>query len=338
MAVIVVVVWLVLLAYGVWRVNGDIIGALFPVGARSGTSVAMWGRAGGADAGPDGFIVSTAAYLYQLCLGAFGLLLPIARKPVVRVLLLGVIAISWPYAFLQGARNIALAVAAPFFVSLLLYGRAGLLRKISLLAIGFYLIDWAMLIIVNLRNTGFSDIDFAALVETKHHGLNMASELMHITTFIHSGLMDVNYGANYLAHFANIIPRAIWPEKPLVGIDYAIARGFGGATNDLGVFATISMGMIGQGVANFGSFLGPAVAGVLMAAWVGILSRLREYGGMPRTALFLIGLGITFNLGRDLTPLVLFPFIFGLMGVWLLDKLERRASHRAFSTRVASHL
>ena len=45
----------------------------------------------------------------------------------------------------------------------------------------------------------------------------------------------------------NPIPRGLWQGKPLIGIDYAIARGQGWEAVDAqaGVGATISTGMIG---------------------------------------------------------------------------------------------
>ena len=63
---------------------------------------------------------------------------------------------------------------------------------------------------------------------------------------------------------------------------------------------------------NFGLYLGPAAAALLMALWVSILARqdlLGEEAG--RLFLYAIGLVLTFNLGRDITLLVLYPFWFG---------------------------
>jgi hypothetical protein len=108
------------------------------------------------------------------------------------------------------------------------------------------------------------------------------------------------------------------------GIDYALARGFGGNEDaKTGVFATISTGMIGQGVANFGPLFGVAAAALLMAAWTGILARLwLQRARVPRLFLFIIGCGLTFNLGRDITLLVLWPFCFGMIGVWIWEHYQ----------------
>lgn len=317
--------WLILLAYGVVRVEGDILVALFPLDGRAGTT--MWSRAAGGDAGATGFIVSSASYLYTVCLATFGILLPLSRRPRTTALLICLIAISWPYAFLQGSRNVTLAVVTPFFASYLLHSRQSKIIKLSILTIGVISLDFVMRLAVLYRNIGFRSIDLDLAQDGKHLGLNMATELMYITTFIENGNLHISYGAGYLAEIANMIPRTIWASKPLLGIDYAIARGFSSLDYDIGVFATISTGMIGQGVLNFGSFIGPIFVGIMMAFWVGLLNRLRTYGGLPRTALFLIGLGLTFNLGRDVTLLVLFPFLFGYAAVLLFEKfhIKRRS-------------
>jgi hypothetical protein len=336
LVILVTALWLVLLSYGVLISGGDLVGALFPMGGRSESTVSIFGRAGGADAGPTGFIVSAADYLYRLCLGTFGLLLPLTRKNAVRLVLVCLIVISWPAVFLLGTRNVALAVIAPFFASFMLFGRVSVAAKVLVLVVGFLGVDFAMRAMVNLRNVGFRNLDISSLSEGRHLGLNMASELMHVTMFIQNGTLSSWYGGRYLVQAANIIPRAIWPDKPLIGIDYAIARGFGGADGDLGIFASIATGLIGQGVLDFGNFAGPVFVGVLMAAWVGILNRMRISGGLPRIGLFLIGLGLTFNLGREITLLVLFPFIFGLVLVWLLENMERRRKRRCSQTLMSA--
>jgi hypothetical protein len=100
-----------------------------------------------------------------------------------------------------------------------------------------------------------------------------------------------------------------------------VARGFGGNNDSAsGLFATISTGVIGQGVANFGRFFGVIAAAFLMALWTGLLSRLwLQRERLPRLFLFVIGSGLTFNMGRDITLLVLWPFLFGTIGVWIWE-------------------
>jgi hypothetical protein len=116
----------------------------------------------------------------------------------------------------------------------------------------------------------------------------------------------------------------------LLGIDYAIARGFSnvgtGVSSDIGVVATISTGILGQAVLSFGVIFGPIFAAALMGLWVGILARFRAQGTALRRLLFLVGLGVTFNLGRDVTLLVLWPFVFCYVGIRLLERRSNPAA------------
>jgi oligosaccharide repeat unit polymerase len=318
----VVILWLCLLGFGIYRMDGDVLGALFPIEGRAGGS--MWGRSAAEGAGASGFLVSSAAYLYMLVLSLFGLLLPITKKGTVRWLLILCVAISWPYALMQGSRHVTLAVITPAIVAYLLLGQKRPVVK-TLVAIGaFIVVDFVMRTIIEFRDVGFGFATIREIEESRHLGLNMASELIYIASFIDGGSMDISYGSGYLNEILNVVPRAIWANKPLLGIDYAVARGFGGGESDIGVFATLSSGVVGQGVLNFGIWLGPVVAGCLMAIWVGLLTRLRYQGGAARTGLFLVGLGLTFNLGRDITLLVLYPFVFGYVGVVILEAREKR--------------
>src|SRR5262249_7880683 len=134
--------------------------------------------------------------------------------------------------------------------------------------IGFLAISYWFHIVLNYRSVGFEAYfqqEFEQRpIETKHVGLNMMSELCFINTFYEAGVLDLSYGLRYLQELVNFIPRAIWPEKPLLGIEYAVLRGFGGTKSgsDIGVLATISSGLIGQGFLNFGPFGGPAAAAI----------------------------------------------------------------------------
>jgi hypothetical protein len=240
------------------------------------------------------------------------------------MLLLFCIIVSWPYAILQGSRHVTLAVMTPLVIAYLLLGRRSPITK-TVFAVGAFLVlDFVMRAIIELRNVGFGSTSFREIEEAKHLGLNMASELLYAAGFVQNGTLDISYGGGYLAELLNVVPRALWANKPLLGIDFAIARGFGGGESDIGVVATISTGVVGQGVLNFGTWFGPAFAGALMAIWVAFLTRLRYQGGAARTGLFLVGLGLTFNLGRDVTLLVLFPFVFGYGAVLILEARDKR--------------
>jgi oligosaccharide repeat unit polymerase len=313
--------WLLLLAYGVFRMQGDVLGTLLPMEGRAGAR--MWGRAAGSGAGSSGFIVSTAAYLYTLCLAFFGVMLFLVRTGRARRLAIGLILLSWPYAFLQGSRNVTLAVVVPAMISYFLFSRQAKFVKLISCGLAFLALDFALRIVIAYRNEGFWDVDLAQVESSAHLGLNMASELVYSIDFVNNGVLQLSYGLRYLQELANVVPRALWPGKPLVGIDYAIARGFAG-NSDIGVFATISSGLIGQAVQNFGQYFGPIVAALLMATWVAILTRFRRQATPLRLGLFLVGLGLTFNLGRDVTLLVLWPMVFGYLGVRYLEWRQKK--------------
>jgi oligosaccharide repeat unit polymerase len=315
--------WVLLLLYGIYRMDGNVLGALFPLQARSGGS--MWSRSPGGGAGAIGFIVSTASYLYVLTLASFGVLFFFLPRGRYRTLALILIVVSWPYAFLQGARNVTLAVVLPALICYLLRSRKTLFTKAVVTLAALFVLDIVFRIIILYRNIGFYDVQLSHAEAMQHLGLNMASELVHCVRFINDGILEPGYGLRYLSELANVIPRAIWPSKPLLGVDYAIARGFGSQGSDIGVFVTVSSGVIGQGVLDFGPLLGPAIAALLLATWVAILARFHSEDTPLRYGLYLIGLGLTFNLGRDITLLVLWPMVFGYAGVRFLEHRNRQS-------------
>ena len=105
----------------------------------------------------------------------------------------------------------------------------------------------------------------------------MYEELCWMNLFIENDAYRPNMGKRYFAEIVNPIPRGLWPGKPLIGIDYAVARGQGSdvfGSTGAGVGATISTGMVGQGVANFGTVFGPIAAGLIMSLWVVMLARI----------------------------------------------------------------
>jgi hypothetical protein len=88
--------------------------------------------------------------------------------------------------------------------------------------------------------------------------------------------------------------------------------------------ATISSGLIGQGILEFGPFLGPIASAILMALWVALLTRWwYQRASNLRLILFLVGMGVTFNLGRDITLLVLWPVIFGYLTVRIAERFSQ---------------
>ncbi len=326
--------WLALAAYGTYRVGGDVMQALFPLEGRSG--LRMWQRSAGSGAGATGFLISAASYLYLLVSATFGALLPLARKRSTRLILVVLIALSWPYLFLQGSRNQTLIAVLPLMASFFIFGRASRWLKVLTVLAMLGLIYLWFGIVIQMRSSQISVTEVDIGRQTTQVGLNMASELCWMLYFQANEMLLPSWGGRYLAEALNFVPRALWPGKPLVGIDYSILRGFGGSANDIGVNATISTGLIGQGIANFGPFLGSIFVGFLMALWASFLWRLRMQGTLPRLLLFALGLALTLNLGRDITLLTLFPFVFGYIGVLLLEYREKRQRRRQRKARAKS--
>src|SRR5512133_601303 len=208
----------------------------------------------------------------------------------------------------------------------LFYGRHQLLIKLAVLAVAFLCLDNGFKLVTAFRGTGFRDLLAAEhpyeLVDEdlRQSGLNMIQELCFANAYLASGLASPAYGGRYLNEVLNVVPRVIWPSKPLVGIDYAKWRGLEDPQSDLGVSATISTGMIGGGILNFGPFFGPVAAGMIMALWTGLLIRWwQQRNSLLRLMLFMLGAGLTFNLGRDITLLVLWPVVFSYCFVRLIE-------------------
>jgi hypothetical protein len=88
--------------------------------------------------------------------------------------------------------------------------------------------------------------------------------------------------------------------------------------------------MIGQGVVNFGRFLGPAAAALIMSFWVAALARLDlNVEKIGRILLYAFGSILTFNLGRDITLITLYPFVFGVMLLWWVDRSQPQTHNQS---------
>lgn len=289
------------------------------------------GRIGG---GID-FLLVLGSYLDLLVAACFGIVSSLSTNRGVRFRALAGCAVTWPYIFLNGTRNYMLTAAVPGVLSwVLLKLRVKLPTKIALLAVSFLMISlWFSFVIANRSVMSLVDAARQGSVlseqakAARHEGLNMLEELCWINSFIDEGIYQPNRGERYFAELVNPIPRTLWKKKPTIGLDYAVARGQGGRDigqgDDAGVYATISTGMIGQGVVNFGKWLGPAFAALLMALWAAVLARFDLRGDQfGRIPLFGVGLILTFNLGRDITLLTLYPFVFGTILVWLAQRVQ----------------
>jgi hypothetical protein len=324
--------WFVLFIIGIARMGGDVMGAVFPLDGRAGPT--MWGR-GAVESGPSGFLISFAGYVFNAVTAFLGVLVFFQRSTARRLLAGAVFAITLPYFFFAGARNQFLAAVMPFILTYLFYGRHLLILKLAILAIAFFCLKEGFRFVQVFRLGGFREVlasenRYELLGEDQRTtGLNMIEELCFVNIYLETGGGSPAYGARYLNELLNFIPRMIWPSKPMLGIDYAKWRGFETADSEegeLGVNTTVASGMIGGGVLNFGQIFGPVAASILMAIWVGLLIRWWEQRkSLLRLVLFMLGAGLTFNLGRDITMLVLWPAVFAYFFVRLA---EIRATQR----------
>lgn len=318
-------IWGVLVLIALIRLKDQIPYFFFPF---LGYKAEPWGRArigSGFDAA-----LSLAFYFQLLVTGIFGVVAALSTNSRTRKLAFACCLLSWPYFIFDRTRNTMLAAVIPGVLSWgLLRVRGPIWKKGLVLGVCFLVVNaWMEFVIANrskmsiaaaLNKKGFS---LENNEKTRHLGLNMFEELCWINTFIDRGSFNPSWGGRYFAEAVNMVPRAIWRNKPMIGIDYAIARGQGGGTaGSAGVYATISTGMIGQGVVNFGRFLGPAAAALLMSLWVAALARLdlhaQELGRVP---LYGSGLILTFNLGRDITLITLYPIVFGALAIWWIER------------------
>ena len=315
--------WFLLLVIGIYRMGADVIGALFPLDSRTGAT--MWGR-GAVESSATGFLVASAGYTFNAITALLCVLVFFQRSAFWRLVAATMFVVSLPYFLLEGARSHFLAVILPFIITYLLYGRHQIIIRLAILAISFVCLDEGFKFVTAFRGTGFRDLLAAEnpyeLIDedVRQSGLNMIQELCFANVYLESGAASPAYGGRYLNELLNVVPRVIWPSKPLIGIDYAKWRGMEDPNSELGVVATISTGMIGGGVLNFGRILGPIAAGILMALWTGLLIRWWEQRqSLLRLMLFMLGAGLTFNLGRDISLLVIWPVVFAYCFVRLIE-------------------
>jgi len=322
-------VWILLALIALLLLKTQVIYYFFPF---LGYKATPWthGRIG---AGFDAFSI-IAVYLQLLTASMFGVVAALATDQRIRRMALMFCLFAWPYFIFDRTRNTMLAMVIPAVLCwVFLRLRGGLIKKALVLLVFFLVVNmWMKFIIANRSDmtitAAFKEKGLNAEKKVHNEGLNMFEELCWVSTFLDKGSYHVNWGGRYFAELVNPIPRGLWHGKPLIGIDYAIARGQGGADADsAGVHATISTGFIGQGVVNFGRIIGPAFAALLMSLWVVWLARLDlTIQGLGRLPLYSLGLILTFNLGRDITLITLYPFVFGAVAVLWLDKHPPQSS------------
>jgi hypothetical protein len=328
--------WIILMVLALIRTDFDVVGIFFPY---LGKKANPWGRGrlgGGIDA-----IYAFATYVQIMLTALFGVVLALSKRKST-ITQAGIIYfLSIPFFIFDRTRNTMLAVLLPGLMALVsLRLKGGIILRLAVVVVSFLIIDAWFKFVLEQRARG-KNIAAAYKAEQssdskgsmpkkekKHDGFNMLEELGYINYFIANGTYKVNWGERYFAEVVNPIPRVLWPGKPLIGIDYAIARGmaYGNqAANEGGVAASVSTGMIGQGVVNFGRILGPIAAALLMAIWVAVLARQDLMGhDIGHLLLYAIGLVLTFNMGRDITLLVIYPFVFGWLLLWWNNKRKAK--------------
>lgn len=341
-----IMAWVPLMFVALVRTDFDFAGLFLPW---LGRKAEPWSRervGGGIDA-----ILSLCTYVQIFMTASFGIIAAVSRNPRTKLIALGICAIAMPFYILDRTRNTMLSTLVPGLLAWVFLGMRGhIVVRFAILGAAFLLLESWFSFVMESRGEGKNvAASFAEKQEgeeeeeteeeeaegtesqSKHRGLNMFEELAWITTFIEVGNYTPNYGRRYFAELVNPIPRSLWPNKPLVGIDYAKARGFGGGSaSGAGVVASVSTGMIGQGVTNFGRLLGPLASALLMAFWVALLARqdLCARGEPARLLLYGLGLVLTFNLGRDITLLVLYPYLFGSLLFWWWSRYGRKPVRR----------
>ena len=319
--------WCSLMAIAIWRVDFDIGALFFPYIVGDLTSPWLRNRLGG---GIDS-LFALAGYLQIMLTALWGVILVLAKRPRVFLTAAVIYFLSEPFFLFGRTRNTMLATLLPALLALVtLRMKGGKVKKLAVIMAVFAFLNLWFLFVLETRSQGGSISDAfkagsfnkASLSQVehkkKHEGFNMFEELGYINYFTDNGTYKPNWGTRYFAELVNPIPRVLWPGKPLIGIDYAVARGLAYGTQDAasgGVAASVSTGMIGQGVVNFGRILGPLASAFLMAIWVAVLARQDLMGkDLGHLLLYAIGLVLTFNMGRDITLLVIYPFVFG----WIL--------------------
>lgn len=322
-------VWVVLIVFALFRTDFDWEGLFLPW---LGHLAQPWGR-GRVGSGMD-FMLSAFSYLNIFCLACFGIVAALAEGTSLTIASLALMAFSWPSVFLDRTRNTMLAILVPGLLCLVFIRLRGrVLAQVATSVCAFAAISvWFSFVVAHRADQtivqALNTDSVEDTIEAKHEGLNMFEELCWINKFLEEGTYRINWGERYFGELVNCVPRVLWPGKPQIGFDYAIARGFGvkKAAGDL--HATVATGMIGQGVVNFGPWGGPLAAAFLVSLWVAALARFDlDADRLGRLPLYVFGLALTFNLGRDVTFLVAFPLLFGYAMVYVLERYTAKRRH-----------
>jgi len=327
------VAWIILMTIALYRKGFNFAGMFMPY--LEGYRLKPWSR--GRVGGGFSALLSLAGYVQIMLTAAFGVLAALSHNPKTRIMAITVCCLAFPYYIFDRTRNPMIATMLPGLLAwVFMRLRLSMWKKSVILVAAFMLASfWMKLVVDTEMGRGVTVADALSISnknkqkaevidpfapekkESRHQGLSMFSELAYMSSYIESDSYQISWGGRYFAEIVNFIPRGLWKNKPLVGIDYAYARGFGKESysqGDAGVTTSIATGMIGQGVVNFGRVLGPMCAALIMSVWVAVLARLDLQGNNPgRLLLCALGMILTFNMGRDITLFVLYPFVFGYM-------------------------
>lgn len=333
--------WIALILGALLRYQEDLFFFFFPyLGKHPGPWVRS-GLSGGSDT-----LLALANYLHMMTASIFGVVAALSKNPRTRRIALFCAFLSWPHYLFDRTRGFILIMAMPGVLAWALLRIRGSVLKKSVVVLTFFLLVNAWFgFIISARGEGTTvtnaflerDFSFQESSAEHHQGLNMFEELNWIIRLRESGRFVPKAGHNYFANLVNPIPRFFWPSKPTIGIDYSLARGLGREGTATGVAATLSQGLIGQGVVNFGLYTGPIFAAFLMGLWICFLARLdltgREIGHIP---LFGLGLITTFTLGRDITFINLYPITFGFLICLWLNRRRKLRRHQQLSLNPVS--
>lgn len=332
-AKVVILIWLILFTIGVARMDFRVIQALFPL---NGRWESLWARP--RFGGTTDFLVSIGMYCYQLTCAMFGLIAVSTASRRVRRTMMFMIALTWPMFLLGGTRHHVLAVGMPSILAILIINRWSRTKQIVFLGTVAVCLNFAFLVVLEYRDSGFAEYfetNFTVKEtekERKHLGLNMTQELCYLMRYQSQGRLEIEWGGNYLAHAINFIPRVIWPGKPFPGGDFSVVRvGFHKGQ----VAATISHGIVGQGITNFGPFFGPLAPVILLTILCSWGCRLPSRGNrFLRVSLVFVLLGKIPNMGRDITLFALWPIIFGGVALIIVERntRSRLSSHNTGNT------
>lgn len=320
------ILWALLVTMAILALGHKIIYFLVPY---LGVRVAPFSRpqiGGGFSA-----IYSLAQYTHILVASGFGMVAALATNNRIRMQAIALCILIWPYFLLARTRNTMLIVVLPALLSFIFIRlRTSNSKRLIFLLLAFLLVNFWFSFVLATRSQGQSvyrqvfnsnSSRTVTIEQTRHLGLNMYEELSWLNRMISDGSFLPNLGRRYFAELVNPVPRAIWKSKPTIGLDYAIARGQSEKDSRGTVTATISTGMIGGGINNFGRILGPVAAGLLMSFWLLFLAKMDiNRNSFIRAPLVLCGLVATFNLGRDITLLSMYPVLFGWLAIVFYER------------------